>query len=384
MGGVQASGKRLLAATAALVLGGAAAWQVAHADRASAGEVAAAGVGRAVPDTWRALVRPLDAGTFRALGQRAAAAGDNGRAWRFYRIAARRDPRDPEVRVALVDLARLRGDAVTAAWHLDALLRIAPALGASVLVGVLDDARDVAMRAAIVGRLASNPPWRDLLPGALSDVRSPASAEALLAALGRRSSLRPPEAAMRAQLLEQMGRPTEARRAWSGDLPPALKSLDGLLFDGGFESGEGPPPYGWRLRLDGAAVADLETGDSPEGRRVLELGFDGGVLDGDTITQHVALPAGTYLWEVEANLALRPGPRGFAWALACRPGGLALARMALPANTRGWERFEVKVTVPATCPAQRVELVHDGRSAAERRPSGRAAFDAMRLHPVSP
>jgi hypothetical protein len=384
MGSVQTSVPRLLAAMVALVLGSAAAWQVARSDWTPAEDGGAATADRAPRDSWRTLVRPLDAGPFRALGKRAAAAGDDERAWRFYQIAARRDPRDPRVRVDLVDLARRRGDAATAALHLDALLRVAPALGAPMLVRVLDDAPGVAMRTAIVGRLASNPPWRALLPGALSAMRSVASAEALLAALGRHSPLRPTEAALRARLLERMGRPGEARRVWSEDLPTALKSLDGLLFDGGFESGEGPPPYGWRLRLDGAVAVDLATGGSPEGRRFLELGFDGAVLDGETITQQVALPAGTYLWEVEANLALAPDTRGFAWVLACRPGNLALARMALPTATRGWEHFWVKVTIPGSCPAQRVELVHDGRSAGERRPSGRAAFDAMRLRPVPP
>jgi tetratricopeptide (TPR) repeat protein len=374
---------RLLAATATLMVGGAAAWQVARADWTpipdSGASVASPGKWQ---DGWQA--RPLDAAPFHALGQRSAAAGDNAQAWRFYQIAARRDPRDPGVHVDLFDLARVRGDADTAARHLDALLRIAPDVGTPVLIRALGDARELALRAAVVERLAANPPWRERLPAALADVTSMASAEALLAELGRRSPLRPPEVALRAQLLERMGRPVDARRTWAEALPPNVKSLDGLLFDGGFEAGEGPPPFGWRLHLDGAAAVGLATGHAAEGRQYLALEFDGAILDGETVTQATALPPGIYRWELEADSALSSATRGFAWLMACRPGGLALARMPVPATTRGWEHLAVEVTVPAACPSQLVELVHEGRSASERRPIGEARFDAMHLRRMNP
>lgn len=323
--------------------------------------------------------RPLDGAAFRALGDRSSTAGDQTGAAAFYRTAARREPRDPRARVNLINLHLAGGDATAAVLHLDALLRISPDIGNPLLRSVLGSRNNAALRDALASRLALDPPWRELLPSALVTTSDVASAEELLALLSTRSSLRPSEVALHASLLEQMGRPMDARSAWAEALPTGLQPLDGLIFDGGFEFGEGPEPYGWRLRSPVGAAVGLDTSHPARGRSSLVLLFEGRVVDFSGVSQDLVLRPGPYRLNLVADLALSGSNRPFTWTVACRGTDVRLARVALPARTHDWKEFTALFEVPPSCPAQRLALAHEGRNVSERRLSGRMAFDSMEL-----
>jgi len=324
--------------------------------------------------------RPLDGGAFRALGDMWATSGDEAVAAGFYRTAARREPRDPRVRVKLINFYLARGDASAAVHDLDALLRISPDIGNPLLRRVLGSHNDATLRNALANRLALDPPWRELLPIALAATPDRASAEELLAVLSTRSPLRPSEVALRVSLLEQMDRPSDARNVWGYALSSELQPLNGLVFDGGFEFGEGPEPYGWQLRSPVGAAVGLDTSRPAQGNSSLALLFEGRVVDFSGVFQDIVLEPGLYRLDVLAEVALVESNRPFAWTVACRGTGRRIARLDLPARTHEWKSFTTLFEVPPSCPTQRLALVHEGRSFSERRLSGRMAFDAIEIH----
>ena len=378
---------RLLLTVVVMAAAGAATWRVARVDwdlgyaRRGGADADAGGASRA---RERLTEQPLDGAAFRALGERSAAQGDSAAALDFFQTAVRRDPRDPLVRIQLINIYLARADEPAALQHLDALLRISPAIGDPVLRRLVSPMASAAFSAALAKRVAEDPPWRELLPAALAASTDIASAEHLLADLGGRSRFRAPEVALRASLLERMARPRAARQVWRAGLPAELKDLDGLVFDGGFESGEGPQPYGWQWRSVASAVAGVDTSQPAEGRSALTLEFDGRIVDVFSVSQDLVLGPGLYRMDLQADIALDNAGRGFAWIVGCRDSSIQMARLQVPARTQGWQRFSVSFDVSPLCPRQRLELVNEGRNPGERRPSGRMAFDGVRIREMPP
>lgn len=373
---------RIAMAVVAMAAAGSATWGLARSgatSRLAAAEGGGAGHASAADAVAVLGERPLSGAPFLLLGDQAIAAGHAEAAEAFYLIAARREPRNAHVRVKLVNLYVAAGDAASAAQHLDALLRISPGTGAPLLLRMLPSIDDEAVRDALASRLATDPPWRDTVPAALATAAGPAAAEALLANLGERAPLRPAEVALRASLLEQAGRAADARDFWRDALPAELRTLDGLVFDGGFEHGEGPEPYGWRLSSPIGAAVGRDTSLRAQGSSALVLLFDGRVVDFAGVSQDIVLKPGRYELNLLADLDLEVGARPFAWRIACRGTATQVARLALPARTSGWQRFSTRFEVPPACPMQQLELVHEGRNLAERRLAGRMAFDALRI-----
>lgn len=327
--------------------------------------------------------RPMEGAAFRWLGAAADAQGDDVRANGFYATALRLDPRDIGARAWLLRRCLARGDMARAANHLDALMRTSPEAGRPQLQAVIAGTGDNRLRAALVGVLAQDPPWRDLFPGALAADRDPVRAEALLAALSSRG-LRPAELSLRASLLQTTGRPAQARAAWSAGLSGVQKPFDGSIFDAGFELGPGPEPYGWRYVSSPEVLVGLDPSHAAQGRSSLLLVLPGRAVQFSGVSQQLTLPPGRYVLQVQADIALEGSGRPFAWLLACGndEGDQRLGHLALPKRTSGWQLFSLAFEVQSSCPTQSLKLVHEGRNLAERTLSGQIAIDAMRLRRV--
>jgi hypothetical protein len=325
--------------------------------------------------------RPIDGAAFRLLGSASEAAGDRSGADRLYRIAVQRAPRDPIARSKLIASSFAGGHASEGVIHLDVLLRTAPDTGQLVLKRLIPLLGNHALRHALAARMAPDPRWRAMVPAMLADTPDPASAEALLAELATLSPLHPPEVAARVSLLERLGRPLDARDAWRAALPAAARKLDGLVFDGGFESGEGPEPYGWRLRGPPQVAVGLDSTDPAQGRQSLAVIFDGRDMRLAGISQDLVLGVGKYRLQMRGKIAVAARAELFAWVIACRGNNREIASLQLHATGAAWQTFSVPFEVPPGCPTQWLALLHGGRTMEERQVTGRLNFDALEISP---
>lgn len=327
--------------------------------------------------------RPVDGRAFRALAMVATIPGERDR---LLEIAVRRAPRDRIARAALADRDFASGDIDGAMAQVDALLRVAPALQVPMLQRLLAlsaDARGV--RAFLLQRLATDPPWRTALPRALSaDGSDPARALALLDDLAAAAPLHEDEARLRVSLLRQAGRVAEARRAWLDGLPARARDPQSRwLYDGGFErEPDADTGYGWRIaQVPGTAVG-FDSDMPMEGARALAVDFAGRAINGFRVGQWLALAPGTY----RLQAALDDGTdseRPFRWQLACVPSGGAgpLLELESVPGRRGWQRLADDFVVPTGCPGQELWLEQAGRSLEERSFQGRLRLDAVAIAP---
>ena len=181
--------------------------------------------------TARSTARPTG-----ALAQAEDAAGHADRATALYATAVARWPRDRIARATLADRAFAADDVDGGLHHIDALLRVAPAVRATVLGKLMPYLGDPRIRDGLVARLAADPPWR----GAVA--AGPAGGHRTGGR--RRSPARRVGRTPRAHAGGTAGPPAAARPpgpAGQGavDLArhavPADRAVAGLVFDGGFE-----------------------------------------------------------------------------------------------------------------------------------------------------
>jgi hypothetical protein len=322
--------------------------------------------------------RPIDGRAFRVLAQHADAAGDHARADALYAIAVRLAPRDRLTRAALADRAFAAGDLAAALQQLDALWRVAPQMRAP-LLRVLP-LGDVRVRAALIDRLALQPPWRDALRSVLLDPATPAANAAhLLDELAARTPLTEAEQGARIVLLQRLGRAPEARRLWLASVGQPASGVVPLVFDGGFEQPDIRDGYGWRQSPPpGVAFIDDDR-ETAEGKHALAIEFEGRAVTTPGLEQALALPPGDYALSTAADNRT-DAQRPFAWTLRCQDGGTLLLTLPLPdASTDGWQQVRDRFNVPASCHGQLLRLDYLGRSLDERQFSGSLRIDAVRV-----
>ncbi len=328
--------------------------------------------------------RPIDAAAFRMLAAAADAQGEAARALTLAAIAARRNPRDIGAQAVLVRSLLDAGRPAEAVGHLDPLLRVAPEAGRPLLERMIQGLDDPMARRALVSRVALDPPWRPLLANALASSADPEAIEAFLSTLDASSPLGASEVGLRADNLVRMGRSLEARQVWERALPPAARAFSGLVHDGGFETGEGPVPYGWQLESPAGAVIGLDRHHAYRGSSSLGLVFSGRAVDFSGVRQRMALAPGRYRLAGAADSMLQGGELPFAWVITCRDDGKPLARLPLVTTTVGWHRFEVAFQVPAACSEQDLVLARDARTLRERQLSGRLYLDDVTIRRLTP
>lgn len=327
--------------------------------------------------------RPGDADAFRMLAVAAGAQGDRARALRLATIAVQRNPRNVDAQALLVRYRLDAGRSAEALDHLDPLLRVAPDAGRP-LLGRMIGLGDPNARRSLVARLALDPPWRPLLVDALASSATPEAIEQLLSMLAASSPLAAAEVGLRADNLSRLGRSLEARQVWKQALPSEARAHAGLVHDGGFETGEGPVPYGWQLESPSGAVIGLDREHAFRGGSSLALVFSGRAVDVSGVRQRLALAPGRYQLSGAVDSRLQAGARPFAWRIDCRGDGTALASLPLETTAAGWVQVEVTFQVPAACPEQDLMLSRDARTARERQLSGRLYLDDVAIRRLVP
>jgi hypothetical protein len=303
-----------------------------------------------------------------------------------HETAVLRAPRDPEMRRQLFLGYDGLGRKEQAWLHLDAWLRLDPA-GAQPFLARFVGNGDTSVLAMLATRLAAPPPWQSMAWEVLSEPGQERALRVVLEALVALRPLQPHEVALYVPLLEREGEAMRARKAWLSSLGPGLSGEARLVYDGGFERGDGPAPYGWQWRGSPSGYFSGTDATAPwEGRRAMAWRFPGREIEFAPLQQALVLAPGTYRLslQVRANLDADGGP--FEWTVVCRPPiGAAsdlphtrlLATIPVPRQTPGWRRLATDFVVPPDCPRQRLQLEHRARDRAERLVSGDLAVDAI-------
>jgi hypothetical protein len=310
-------------------------------------EIAIASRGRkpVAPATFAKIIdaarrMPLAPEPFLVRGVQAQVAANRSLAGQAFRAAELRDGRALPARYFLADYYFRTGDARSGLREVAVLSRMVPNGISSLAPYVAAYARDrrnwptlkalfksdAALEDATLTALAADPRNADLVLG-LGEIRAGATTPAWSGKL------------VESMVIAQQY--AKAREVWeriAGTRPGSG------VFDPTFTDSKAPPPFNWTLTSSTVGLA--------ERRRGLHVIFYG-QEDGALASQLLLLGPGSYrlAMPVSGDTA---HARALVWSLSCANSNAPIGRFALDpaAAARGWT-----FTVPANCPAQRLELL---------------------------
>ncbi|MDR0181657.1 tetratricopeptide repeat protein [Lysobacter arvi] len=324
--------------------------------------------------------RPIDGGAYRLLAQAAATRGDDERAGMLFRIAVRRDPRDWQAHAFLMDDAFRQGNAAEGLAHLDAILRVVPDLGDSLLPALSAELGDPRLRSALVDVLAVNPPWTGRMTATLrAPASNPEHAAAVLQLLAAKRGLDAGERSALIDTLMRADRASDARSAWVQGVDPHERALADLVFDGGFE--EAAPVTGefaWSWDSGPGIDLSLDPSYAASGRQSLRIGFNGRAVTLRAPSQRLALLPGHYELAIAFDDRTN-APRPFSIAVTCPKGELLIRRELVNSERGGWTRVREPFAVPDLCAWQRISLDMRARSVADTQIAGELHLDEISI-----
>jgi hypothetical protein len=150
------------------------------------------------------------------------------------------------------------------------------------------------------------------------------------------------------------------------------------VFNGGFESEPGLPPFDWTLRGSNGVQAALTAAPGRTGQ-ALRLQFLGTRSVFSGLQQVVLAAPGRHELHWAYRLDGLTTPRGLRWVASCAPTGTELGASALLAGQTPWRDGMFSFDVPAGCPAVALRLELAARIPAETQAYGTAWFDDLRL-----
>ena len=329
----------------------------------------------------RLLARePLQGEAFRILAAASEREGDQARALRLYRIAARRAPRDQATRAWLARHFLQQGDYPQALVQIDALLRVAPWRADNVHPALVQMAQDAAFAKALAQALRSDPPWR---AGVLAALRHPKTGNSLAAGqvmqtLQDEGGLSAEEYSRWLDSLISQGRWGEAYARWASS---AIKPGGRLprLYNGDFATDPSSTGFDWRLRRVPGVLMELEPGKEGSSR-VVHLQFLGRRVPNAGLEQALMLEPGRYRLRLRARARALRSEMGLQWRIACAgPAGVAGRSEAL-LGSFDWTDVDMEFTVTqAGCPGQWLRLENPVPSGAGQQVAGDLWLTGFRL-----
>jgi hypothetical protein len=325
--------------------------------------------------------RPIDGRAFRVLAQSEGSSASD----KLLGIAVKRAPRDRFTRAVSIERAFASGDVEAGMLHLDALLRVVPGAREDMLRRLAFLLGHEEIQTAVLARLQYEPDWRAALVAALKSPDVPAEpALRLLERLSEKAMLQPHETDARIALLNRLGRNQEARGVWLRSLPASARNrADAMgVFDGGFEQPDINGGFGWRITDQPGLTVAYDDVTPIEGQRSLLLEFDGRAISGVGVEQSIALPAGRYRLSTSVENTT-DAARAFLMEVVCQGATSTQLSLELPVATRGWQRSQDELSIPASgCAGQVLRLRYPARSLQERMVSGALRLDEIRLTPL--
>jgi hypothetical protein len=329
---------------------------------------------------------PLSAHALRILGQLADANGEDGRAEKFMRAAARRSVRESVALYWMMRKSYEEKDYRTAIYCADALLRTRSGTMPYVMPTLVEMAQNKDANGELKKLLAGNPPWRGQffwsLPRSVTDARMPL--DILLAV---RDTPTPPTPADLKPYLDVLIAHKYFELAYYTWLqfmgPEQLRSI-GLLFNGSFEAAPSGLPFDWVMRGGAGATVEILERPDQEDQHALFIEFSQGRVEFPGVVQLLMLAPGTYRFKGRYRGEI-VGRRGLIWRALC--AGETGAPIGESAMTVGqapvWRDIEFTFNVPnANCRAQQLRLDLDARMASEQLVSGAIWYDELRVQRV--
>jgi hypothetical protein len=329
---------------------------------------------------------PISAHALRILGQLAEADGEDGRAERFMRAAARRSVRESVALYWVMRKSYQSKDYALAIYCADALLRTRTGTMPYVMPTLVEMAQNKDANGELKMLLGGNPPWRaeffSSLPKSVTDARTPL--DILLAV---KDTPTPPTSADLKPYLDVLIAHKYFELAYYTWLqfmgPEQLRSI-GLLYNGSFEATPSGLPFDWVMRGGaGASVEILERPDQ-EDQHALFIEFSQGRVEFPGVVQLLMLAPGTYRFKGRYRGEI-VGRRGLVWRALCAGGrGPPIGESQMTVGQApAWRDIEFTFTVPNTdCRAQQLRLDLDARMASEQLVSGSVWHDELRIQRV--
>lgn len=274
-----------------------------------------------------------------------------------YAAAARRAPRDPQVRGWLATDALQSGDYAAAADHLDALLTVAPAQRKPLLDLIAQLAQDPAFADALAEHLVQRPQWRSAILRATTASKLPESADNLHGALRARGGLDAKETARWIDGMLRGGRWGSAYARWASGLQDAPERLP-VPWNGDFGRAPSSSGFDWRVRRVPGVLFDRI--DLDGGRRAARLRFLGRAVGQTGLEVPMLLAPGEHVLRLRARTRGLRSDQGLEWQLVCSDGRTRIASGARVHDARDWAVLELAFTVPEGpgCEGQWLRLVN--------------------------
>ncbi|MBB1472246.1 hypothetical protein H5368_04300 [Luteimonas sp. MC1782] len=296
----------------------------------------------------------------RAFGILAAALGDEGSAQDVqarYEIAARRAPRDLQVRGWLASQALESGDYATAIDHIDAMLSVSDRSHRELLPLLAQLSQDPGFAKALATHLAQHPRWRTAILNTAANSGLPDAADNLHGALRAQGRLAPDEVARWIDGMLKDGRWGNAYARWVSGLEDVPERLP-VPWNGDFSRMPASSGFDWRLRRTNGVVFDRIA--LPGGAHAARFAFLGRPVADVGLEHPLLLAPGRHVLTLRARTRALRSDQGLEWTLTCGDGRTRIAQGARVREARDWGTLELAFEVPASegCEGQWLRLVN--------------------------
>lgn len=313
---------------------------------------------------------PLQGIAFGVLAAAAEQHGDQAKAFRLYRIAERRAPRDLPTRAWLTRHYLTQGEFAQALVQIDRILRMSPQHAGSIHPVLVQMAEKPEFADALATSLRQNPPWR---PGIIAALRAAGAgnqraAGRVMQALQNQGGLRPEEYARWLDSLMAQGRWGEAYARWAGRVPKTAGRLPSI-YNGDFALPQSNVGFDWRLRRVPGVLLQFEPAAGIAGQAAYFRFLDRRVPNAG-LEQPLLLREGRYRLSMRIRAQGLRSEMGLQWVVACASGKV-VARTEAMDGSFGWRTLETDVIIPASgCAGQWLRLVNPVPAGAAQRVTG--------------
>ena len=329
--------------------------------------------------------------SYRALALLASLAewnGDQDRADALLRLAAARTRQDAPLQARFIQLQIRTGDLAGALDSLDGVMRAVRPIHPAFLTTLAELAAAPDVRARLVGRLGTAPPWRtDLFRFLMAQPDTRPLLETLfreMAAAGTPPARSDIQLYVRQLISEQdYVRAIAVWRSRPGPRPDAAEG-EPLLVNGGFEREPSDAPFDWGFLSAPNTDIRIVPSSDPVSGQALQISFAGGRVPFRHVVQMLALAPGSYELAWRARAEELETMFGLLWEVRCAwPHDTVLARSSPLRGTRPWSEFSLSFTVPeTTCPAQILRLQIEAPAVLDQEIRGQIWFDDLSIRPT--